>query len=174
MSPPLTGASSIVAPSDTARSAKRLAVLGAMVLVSIRIVPGCIALKTPSGPSSTNSTSGESGTIVKIRVARRATSAGDDALRAPAATRSSTGPGLRLLTTRGKPALSRFLAMGRPMRPSPINPTVSIIRGSIVRADGPRPKQEVPPQRNVRARRSQASCPIITSEEVTHVFVTIL
>ena len=41
------------------------------------IVPRCIALKTPSRPSSTCSTSGESGTIVMIRVACFATSAGD-------------------------------------------------------------------------------------------------
>ena len=78
-----------------------MAVAGAMLLVSIRIVPRWIAPKTPSGPSSTRSTSGESGSIVKTRVVRRATSAGDDARRAPEATRSSTGAGLRLWTTSG-------------------------------------------------------------------------
>ena len=36
--------------------------------MSMTIVPGWIALKMPSGPSSTFSTSGESGSIVMIRV----------------------------------------------------------------------------------------------------------
>ena len=39
ISPPLTGASSIVAPSVFARAASRRAADGAMLLVSIRIVP---------------------------------------------------------------------------------------------------------------------------------------
>ena len=69
MSPPLTGASSIVAPSAFARSASRRAGPGAMLLMSMMMVPGCRALKTPFGPSSTSSTSGESGTIVMMRVA---------------------------------------------------------------------------------------------------------
>ena len=40
MSPPLTGASSIVAPSARARLGERRADAGAMLLMSIRIVPG--------------------------------------------------------------------------------------------------------------------------------------
>ena len=40
MSPPLTGASSIVAPSDLARSARRRAGPGAMLLMSMMMVPG--------------------------------------------------------------------------------------------------------------------------------------
>ena len=54
-----------------------------MLLQSTMMVPRCSALNTPSGPSSTSSTSGESGTIVKMRVARRATSAGDVAALRP-------------------------------------------------------------------------------------------
>jgi hypothetical protein len=127
ISPPLTGASSMVAPSDDARAASRRAVAGAIVLVSMRIVPRCRALNTPSGPSMTSSTSGESGSIVMMRVARRATSADDVARTAPAATNSSTGPWLRLWATTEKPAFSRFLAMGRPMTPSPMNPMVCVI-----------------------------------------------
>ena len=72
-----------------------------MLLMSMTIVPGCIAVNTPFGPSSTSSTSGESGTIVMMRVAWRATSAGVIARAAPDETRSSTGPWLRLLTTSG-------------------------------------------------------------------------
>jgi hypothetical protein len=60
--------------------------------MSIRIVPRCMKAKMPSGPSATRSTSGESGSIVMMRVACRATSPGEDALRAPWVTRSSTGP----------------------------------------------------------------------------------
>ena len=96
MSPPLTGASSMAAPSEAAFSASRRATPGAMLLMSMTIVPGCRAPKTPSGPSSTSSTSGESGTMVMTRVACRATSAGEVPRRAPAATSSSTGPWLRL------------------------------------------------------------------------------
>ena len=44
---------------------------------------------------------------------------------APAATSSSTGAWLRLWTTSGKPRLRRLRAMGRPMTPRPMNPTVS-------------------------------------------------
>jgi hypothetical protein len=40
-----------------------------MLLMSMTMVPGCMAEKTPSGPSSTLSTSGESGTMVIMRVA---------------------------------------------------------------------------------------------------------
>ncbi len=101
MSPPLTGASSMVPPSDEACSASRFATAGRMLLQSTMIVPGWIALNTPFGPSSTCSTSGESGTIVMIRVACRAISAGELARVAPEATRSSTGPWLRLWATTG-------------------------------------------------------------------------
>jgi hypothetical protein len=99
ISPPLTGASSIRAPRARATPASRRATAGEMLLQSMRIVPRWISLKTPAAPSSTCSTSGESGSIVMIRAAARATSAAEDARVAPAATSSSTGPGLRLCTT---------------------------------------------------------------------------
>jgi hypothetical protein len=67
MSPPLTGASSILPPRSCAFCASRRATAGAMLLMSMMIVPGCIVVKTPSGPSSTRSTSGESGTMVITR-----------------------------------------------------------------------------------------------------------
>ena len=106
---------------------------------SMMIVPGCSALKMPSGPSRTCSTSGESGSIVKMRVARRATSAGEAARSAPAATSSSTGAGLRLWTTNGKPAFSRFFAMGLPIRPRPMNP---ISRDTVRPANVRRPDRK--------------------------------
>ena len=98
-----------------------------MLLVSIRMVSRWIALNTPSGPSRTSATSGESGSIVTMRVARRATSAGEAAGAAPAATSSSTAAWLRLWTTRLNPLVMRFFAIGRPMTPSPMNPTVSFM-----------------------------------------------
>src|SRR5262249_32271754 len=52
------------------------------------------------------------------------TSFGDDAALAPALTRSSTAPRLRLCTTSECPAVTRFFAIGRPMMPSPMNPIV--------------------------------------------------
>src|SRR5258708_814790 len=125
ISPPLTGASSMVAALVRAASASRRATTGAMLLMSMRMVPGWMALKIPFVPSTTWATSAESGSIVMIRVARRATSSGDVARAAPVATSSSTGPGLRLCTTSGKPRLMRLAAMGLPMRPRPMNPTVS-------------------------------------------------
>ncbi len=83
ISPPLTGASSMTAPSEAARAASLCAVAGAIVLMSITIVPGCIEENTPPGPSMTSTTSGESGSMVMMRAARRATSPGDQARRAP-------------------------------------------------------------------------------------------
>ena len=99
-----------------------------MVLMSMITVPRFIAVNTPSGPASTSRTSGESGTMVTITSHCPATSAGDAAARAPAATSASTGPRLRLCTTRGNPALSRFSAIGFPIKPSPMNPTVVFTR----------------------------------------------
>ena len=62
-----------MAPSDDARAASRWAVDGAIA----RIYENRAALQRaeyPSGPSMTSSTSGESGSMVMMRVARRATS----------------------------------------------------------------------------------------------------
>ena len=69
MSPPLTGASSIVAPRAFARSARRRAGPGRDAAHVDDDGARLHALKTPLGPSRTNSTSGESGTIVMMRVA---------------------------------------------------------------------------------------------------------
>ena len=128
ISPPLTGASSSTAPCRLAASASRRVSAGEMLLMSIRIVPGWIPWNTPFVPSRTCTTSAESGSMVMIRCVRRATSAGDPARDAPASTSSSTGAGLRLCTTRGKPFLRRLPAMGLPMSPRPMKPIVSVIR----------------------------------------------
>src|SRR3989442_9728300 len=75
----------------------------------------------------TASTSGVSGSIVITTVLCRATSAGDGAALAPALTTSSTGPRLRLWTINEWPLAIRFFAIGFPMTPSPMKPTVSDI-----------------------------------------------
>ncbi len=93
--------------------------------MSISTVPGRTPSNTPFGPASTSSTSGESGTIVMTTVASRATSAGLPATCAPARASVSTGPRLRLCTTSVWPALIRLSAIGRPIRPRPMKPTVS-------------------------------------------------
>ena len=69
ISPPLTGASSIDAPSSFARAASRRAIAGAIVLESTITVPLAIAAKTPFSPSSTFDTSGPSGSIVMMCLA---------------------------------------------------------------------------------------------------------
>ncbi len=125
ISPPLTGASSISAPRALASAAISRAVAGAMVLMSTMTMPGRSWSNTPCGPASTCRTSGESGTIVITTSVRAATSAGVAASVAPAWTSASTGARLRLCTTSEKPPLMRLSAMGRPMRPRPMNPTRS-------------------------------------------------
>ena len=99
ISPPLTGASSIVAPFDATIDASRRVAAGEMLLMSMTTARRCSPDTTPSAPVSTSSTSGVSGSIVMTTDACRATSAGDEAAFAPAATTSSTGPRLRLWTT---------------------------------------------------------------------------
>ncbi len=101
ISPPLTGASSIVAPLDATTAARRVVAAGEMLLMSMTTALGRSAETTPCGPVRTSSTSGVSGSMVMTIGARRATSAGDPAAVAPDATSSSTGPRLRLCTTSG-------------------------------------------------------------------------
>ncbi len=127
-SPPLTGASSMRKPFAATVSWILRTAAGAIVLMSISSVPGFAAVQTPSGPSSTASTSGESGTIVTTTSLARPTSAGEAATVAPSAARASMAGRLRLNTVTAKPAFSRFEAMGLPIRPSPITPTVCMRR----------------------------------------------
>ena len=91
--------------------------------MSARIWPDRTPSTSPFGPSATSSTSGEFGSIVMIRSpAARATAAGESAVFAPSPASSWTAAWLRLLTTTAWPAFRRFLTMGRPMIPSPMNP----------------------------------------------------
>ena len=131
ISPPLTGASSSVAPFSAASPAKRFVATGEMLLMSMITAPRWTADRTPSAPVRTSSTSLVSGSIVMITVDCRATSAGEAAAVAPAAATSSDAPRLRLCTINLCPALIRFFAMGLPITPSPTKPIVSLTCGSF-------------------------------------------
>ena len=97
---------------------------GEMVLMSITIKPGCEPSRTPSGPPTTRSTSGESGRQVTTTSAFCATSRTEPTTLTPSGRSSSTAALARLpTTTTGKPALRRFFVMGFPMMPSPMKPT---------------------------------------------------
>src|SRR2546425_7459705 len=76
----------------------------------------------PVGPHKTSSRAGGSLTIVRRKSQAAATSCGDFASLAPAATSSSAREAVRFQTVRAKPALMRFIPIGRPIRPRPINP----------------------------------------------------
>src|SRR5713226_8158222 len=79
----------------------------------------CIA---PPVPQRTSSRAGGSLTMVRRKPEAAATSCGDFASLAPAATSSSAREAVRFQTVRAKPALMRFSPIGRPIRPRPINP----------------------------------------------------
>jgi len=59
-----------------------------------------------------------------------ATSRGFAASLAPAATKSAALSGVRFQTVSGNPAFKMFFAMGRPIKPRPINPTDTLIVAS--------------------------------------------
>src|SRR5579871_4214987 len=100
---------------------------GETVLESISAAPFFNAPITPFLPHSTSSSAGGSLTMVISTSACAAASAGFAARFAPAATRSSAFEAVRFHTTSGNPAFSRFMPIGLPIRPSPINPTVGFI-----------------------------------------------
>ena len=97
---------------------------GAIVLMSTSIVPFDIGAEHAVRAGEHRLTSGPSGSIVTMRVAVRATSAGDVGRLRAGGDEFVDRPRLRLWTTTEKPFLRRLSAMGLPMRPSPMNPTV--------------------------------------------------
>src|SRR5437899_1968674 len=86
------------------------------------MLPRLTACIAPFEPHKTSSSAGGSLTIVRRKSAAAATSCGDFAGFAPAATNSSAREAVRFHTVREYPALMRFMPMGRPIKPSPINP----------------------------------------------------
>jgi hypothetical protein len=99
-SPPETGASSIATPLASSAVPTFLETIGEIVDMSAKIRPRRAPSTMPLGPSATSSTSGEFGSIVMSTSHCAATSLGEPAALAPALTISSTGPLLRLWTTR--------------------------------------------------------------------------
>src|SRR5712692_2558290 len=88
----------------------------------------CIA---PWGPHKTSSSAGGSLTMLRRKSEAAASSWGDFASPAPAATSSSARAGVRFHTVTGYPAFNRFMLMGRPIKPSPINPMAGFKEGLL-------------------------------------------
>src|SRR5437667_10639595 len=86
------------------------------------MLPRLTACIAPFEPHETSCRAGGSLTMVRRKSEAAATSCGDFASFAPAATSSSAREAVRFHTVRECPALMRFMPMGRPIKPSPINP----------------------------------------------------
>src|SRR5271170_3900498 len=82
------------------------------------------SLPAPEAPQSTPSSAGGSLTIVINTSEAAASSRGEAASLAPAAPSGSAREGVRFQTVSAYPAFKRFRPMGRPIRPSPISPTL--------------------------------------------------
>ena len=97
--------------------------MGEIELMSITALPADSASATPSEPNRTFSTSGVSGTMMMTASASVATSRAVS----QAVPFIPSGTPLRLCRNMVCPAAARCSAMGRPMMPSPINPTFMIV-----------------------------------------------
>ena len=95
---------------------------GAIELMSMITEPSDVPSRTPFSPRMAASESAESGTIVMTIGAEAATSAEDEAGFAPSVTISSMAEPTTSKTVSEYPAVMRFLTMGRPMIPRPMNP----------------------------------------------------
>src|SRR6266849_3818041 len=101
------------------------------------MLPRFSACMVPLGPQRTSSRAGGSLTIVRRKSEEEAASCGDFASVAPAVTSSSARAAVRFQTVSEYPALMRFMPIGRPIRPRPINPifvgpTTGFMRGLLV------------------------------------------
>src|ERR1700746_221632 len=98
-----------------------------MVLESIYVLPRRNPASAPSAPHKISSTAGGSLTIVISTSTCAVVSRGLAPNFAPSPTCSSARSFVRFQTTKGKPAFSRLPAIGVPINPNPINPTVGFI-----------------------------------------------
>jgi len=121
-----TGASTKPMPRAWAAAASSSEVSGDTVLMSMITVPGLRFANTPSVRPMTSRTTAEFGSIVTTMSDCDATSATLAVPRACNASSSCTAVGSMSFTTRRNPLRHRFDAIGRPMRPSPMNPTASM------------------------------------------------
>src|SRR5205085_9784297 len=85
------------------------------------MLPRLRAGTAPQGLQRTCSRAGGSLTMVRRKSQVAATSWGDLANLAPAATSSSARAGVRFQTVSEWPALMRFMPMGRPIKPRPMS-----------------------------------------------------
>src|SRR5579871_4939132 len=115
-----TGAEYLDAPVAVTRACCSRSTPGSIVEVSITSFPGASA---GMASSSTETTSGESGTHNKVISDAATTAAGPAASRAPAATAASIGWRLRDATVTSWPAARRWRVIGNPIAPSPMNPS---------------------------------------------------
>ena len=127
--PPESGASRYRAPASATRACWTRSTSGSMVEQSTTVMPGP---RTGSISSTTSTTSGELGTQRTTTTEASATPRGDPPSVAPNATAASIGPRLRDATATSWPAVTRCLAIGRPMAPSPTNP----MRMRVLPTDG--------------------------------------
>ena len=104
---------------SVARAPKRSVHSSPTVAIWIHTDPGCSDARAPSGPVIASSTASPSASIVSIRSAPSAASAGDDACLAPSAARGAALSAVRFHTDTTKPAASRLRAIGAPILPVP-------------------------------------------------------
>ena len=95
----------------------------AVVPMSITRPSGAMPFAMPSPAPTILSTAGVSVAITMTTGARSATSRGECAGASPSAASASTTARLRLWMTTSAPAACRFMAIGRPISPRPMNPT---------------------------------------------------
>ncbi len=121
--PPLTGASSMAIPRAATSSASRRATTGSIVLMQTTMCPGAALRMMPRSPAMTSAAWAVVSTMQIVRPAAAAALAGESATVAPRSRRGSTFAASTSWTTREKPPATRLSAIGRPILPSPMNPT---------------------------------------------------
>src|SRR3990172_7958332 len=148
--PPVTGASRNLTPRSAQAAATRRASTGDTVLESTSTLPRRRSPTAPCSPHRICSSAGGSLTMVMSTSAAAAASRGEAAASAPCATNGPTRDAVRFHTVTAKPAFRRLAAIGRPIKPNPMNPTA----GFATRAS-PNPGKNLTqrPQRKSRGRR---------------------
>ena len=105
----------------------RRAASGSIVLMHSTMSPCLADWMMPFSPRITASAWAVVSTMQIVRWHLAATASGEVSTVAPAATSGSSRAGLMSCTTSSNPALTRLSAIGPPILPSPMNPTMSAI-----------------------------------------------
>ena len=129
--PPLTGASSMAMSSAARRSAKVRAANGSMVDMQSTMCPGLAPRMMPCAPMITDSACSVVSTMTMVRSTAAATACAETATSAPSAFNGSVFALSMSCTTSAKPAFARLSAIGPPMAPSPMNPTLPAMLFSL-------------------------------------------